>query len=91
MSAQDLIPVLVALILATPGFLAWRQSKKNKEDLKQGKIADAEIKFAVQEVHLLVNSRIDELLRVSKAESKAIGVVEGRAEQKGEDDSRTKT
>lgn len=70
-----IIPVVVALIVATPGFLAWRQSRKNKDVLK-------EVKGAVSEVHVLVNSRLDQLLKLSKAKSKRLGVAEGKAQQK---------
>jgi hypothetical protein len=80
----DSTPIIVSVIASIPGFiasivglLAWRSSRKNGE--------------AVKEIHLLMNSRLDELLRVSKANSKAEGVVEGRAEQKGKKNERSKT
>lgn len=34
----------------------------------------------VKKVHILINSRMDELLKLTKVASKAEGVVEGRAE-----------
>lgn len=48
--------------------VAWRSSVKNS-----GKI---------QEVHLSINSRMDELLKAAKGEAKAEGKEEGRAEKK---------
>lgn len=37
--------------------------------------------FKIQEVHMLVNSRLTELLEISRAASKAEGVLEGRGEK----------
>lgn len=41
--------------------------------------------------HGLINSKMGELISAKEAVSKAAGVVEGRAEQKGEDNVRPKT
>lgn len=38
-------------------------------------------KIAAKETHLAVNSRMDELLKISKASAKAEGKLEGQAEQ----------
>jgi hypothetical protein len=43
-------------------------------------------KAAIQEVHLSVNSRLTELIRVTKAASHAEGKAEGVAQQKADTD-----
>lgn len=43
------------------------------------------VKYNLEKVHKQVNSRMDELLSIHKAASKAEGNLEGRAEQKKED------
>ncbi len=63
--------ITVALIVSiaptlTALCLGW---KTRKETIK--------VQQAVQEVHLLLNSRLDELVSVSRKESRAAGRVEG--------------
>jgi len=64
--------ILVSIIAAIPptlvAFLSLKESKKNAS--------------AIQEVHLSINSRMDELLKSAKGESKAEGREEGRNENK---------
>lgn len=64
--------IIIALITTLPptimALLAWRGGNRNSK--------------AIQEVHLSINSRMDELLKSSKAESKAEGKEEGRAENR---------
>jgi hypothetical protein len=59
-------PIIVALIVSTPGWLAWFSSRKNSK--------------AIQEVHLSINSRMDELLKAAKGEATAAGREIGRKE-----------
>lgn len=63
-------PYILALILTFPptfvSYLAYRLNKDNKK--------------AIQEVHLSINSRMDQLLSAAKGESKAEGLEQGRAE-----------
>ena len=64
--------IIIAIIAAIPptlvALLTLRNSKKNAQ--------------AIQEVHLSINSRMDQLLEASKAASNAEGREEGRAENK---------
>jgi len=64
------IPVIIALIVAFPptlvALLSLRRSKQNSS--------------AIQEVHLSINSRMDELLKAAKGEATAEGRELGRAE-----------
>lgn len=66
----DLTSIIIALIAALPptlvALLAWHSSRQNAR--------------AIENVHVSVNSRMDQLLASSKGEAKAAGVVEGRAE-----------
>jgi hypothetical protein len=68
----DWTVILTSMIAATPptivALLAWRSSNKNAA--------------AIQEVHLSINSRMDQLLKASKAESMAEGRETGRSEGK---------
>lgn len=58
---KDFIPIIVALIAATPALLAFLEVKK---------------------VHVLINSRMDELLKLTKVSSKAEGVAEEKGRKK---------
>lgn len=67
----DLTAITVAAIATVPSIISWlslRASKRNAE--------------SIQAVHISINSRMDQLLKASKAESKAEGVIEGKAEAK---------
>lgn len=64
--------VLVALITAVPPTLVALVG------LILGMRGNRENKAAIQEVHYLINSRMTELLDVSKASSRAEGVLEGK-------------
>jgi hypothetical protein len=61
--------IILAIIAALPGLLTWWNIKKNGQK--------------IQEIHLSVNSRMDELLKAAKGEATAEGRELGRAEQKG--------
>ncbi len=63
-----MIYIIVAIISATPGLLAWWSSRKNSK--------------AIQEVHLSINSRMTELLKAAKGEATAAGREIGRNEIK---------
>lgn len=71
---NNLTLIIVALIAAIPptlvGILNFLKVKENSK--------------AIQEVHLSINSRMDQLLSSSKAESKAEGKEIGRLERKTE-------
>ena len=68
----DLTQIIVAIIVAIPptlvAILALIQGMKNGR--------------ATEEIHLSVNSRMDELLAVTKGESHAEGLAQGRKETK---------
>jgi len=63
-------PIIVALIVACPptliSLLSFIKSKQNS--------------LAIQDVHLSINSRMDELLSAARSASKSEGVELGRAE-----------
>lgn len=40
------------------------------------------INYRIGKIHMQINSRMDELLRISNSESKAEGVIEGKAQQR---------
>jgi len=65
-----IIPVIVAVITAIPptimAIMVLRKGDKNAE--------------AIHEIHLSINSRMDQLLKASKAESLAEGRETGRSE-----------
>lgn len=63
------IAILPPIVPAVFAYLSLLASKKNGA--------------AIETVRIAINSRMDELLKVSKAEAKAEGVVEGRAEGPG--------
>lgn len=72
--------IIVAIIgfvgLVIVSIVNWRISKNTKKQ--------------ITEVHVLMNSRMDELLAVSKAKSNAEGNLEGREELKKEQDNEIK-
>jgi hypothetical protein len=63
------IAIIPPIVPAVFAYLTLRSSKRNGD--------------AIETVHIAINSRMDELLKVSKAEAKAEGVEEGRAEGPG--------
>lgn len=67
---ESLTVIICACIAATPGFLAWVSSRKNRSE--------------IQKIHVSVNSRMDELLKAAKGEAILEGREEGRKEQKNE-------
>jgi len=82
--------VLVAAIATIPpsiiAYFSYKSSLANKEEIKKAKeTASKELELAtkatdlkVGEVHVAVNSRMDELLKLAKESSKAEGVLEGK-------------
>jgi hypothetical protein len=70
--------VIAAIVAATPptivAVLAWRSFMK----------ANEKSVAAIHEVHVSINSRMDQLLKASKAESLAEGRETGRAEGKSD-------
>lgn len=68
--------IITALIISTPptlmALLAWRESRRNRKESKED----------IKEVHVLINSRMTELLDVTGKSKKAEGVLEGRNEIK---------
>ena len=68
----DINSIIIAIIAAIPptlvGLLVFYSSRKNAR--------------AIEDVHISINSRMDQLLESSKGEAKAQGVVQGRAEEK---------
>lgn len=64
--------IIVALIAATPptimAILAWWQARRSVR--------------AIAEVHLSLNSRLDELVKAEKSVSRTEGIKEGREELK---------
>jgi hypothetical protein len=71
---NNLTTVLLALIAIIPStlaaVLAYLASQRSAEALKQGK-----------ETHLLVNSRMTELLAITKTSAKAEGVLEEKSKK----------
>ena len=63
--------VLVALAALGAFVLSWRNNNRITEAKK-----------SIQEVHILMNSRLTELLEVTRKASRAEGLKEGRAETK---------
>ncbi len=68
----EITTIILALIAIIPSslaaILAYLASQRASEALKQS-----------QATHLLVNSRMTELLEITKSSSKAEGVLEGRS------------
>lgn len=67
---MDKTLILVALVSAFPPTLVALLSLLNGRRNSK----------AIQEVHLSINSRMDQLLKSSKAQSKAEGIEQGRKE-----------
>ena len=72
---SDWQPLIVALITAVPqSLLAYAAWRKGADAVKES----MKTKAAVQEVHLMVNSRLTELLRLTEKSSLAEGVEQER-------------
>ncbi len=61
----------LALLVAMPGFMAWLKGRK--------------VASAVQEIHVTMNSRLDELLKVTKESAHAQGVLDQKTKAIEED------
>lgn len=48
------------------------------------------VNYKIQKIHKQINSRMDELLALNKASSRAQGNLEGREEERKEQDSKKK-
>lgn len=65
----DWTPIVVAFIVALPGFLAWLSSRRNAK--------------SIQQIHISINSRMDELLKSARGEATEKGHAAGLKEGQG--------
>lgn len=78
-------PVLITIILAVPStiaavgsFIAVISSLRNKKKLENLEVKADKLSGTVTQIHLEINSRFSELLRISGESERAKGVDEGR-------------
>lgn len=73
---NNLAPILASVATLVGVFFMWRSQRQAQKADKE------EIKENIKEVHVLINSRMTELLKVTGESKKAEGVLEGRNEGK---------
>ncbi len=62
------MPLFVAVIMSLPAWLAWISSRRNSK--------------AIQDIHISINSRMDDLLKAARGEATEIGHAAGLKEGK---------
>lgn len=73
---NNLAPILASVATLVGVFFMWRSNRQAQKADKK------ELQESIKEVHILINSRMTELLDVTGKSKKAEGVLEGRNEIK---------